>query len=148
MIDPQNYQKIKFECIYQFLDYETNRDRFTQKCDVNCPIVIIIITKKNSIFGAYASNFSTESGGGNWVGDKNAFIFSLNLNKKYPVLNINDTEHCHKGTCGIHFNDFTVCSIYDRKGRLNASKYLTKLELEGNESNFEVEHIIVYKVIK
>ena len=63
-------------------------------------------------------------------------------------MNINDTEHCHKGTCGIHFNDFTVCSIYDRKGRLNASKYLTKLELEGNESNFEVEHIIVYKVVK
>ena len=50
---------------------------------MNCPIVIIIITKKNSIFGAYASNFSTKSGGG-WVGDKNAFIFSLNLNKKYP----------------------------------------------------------------
>ena len=84
-IDPQNYQKIKFECIYQFLDSETNSNRFTQKCDVNCPIVIIIISKKNSIFGAYASNFSTKSGGGNWVGDKNAFIFSLNLNKKYPV---------------------------------------------------------------
>ena len=46
MIAPQNYQKIKFECIYQFLDCEINRDIFIQKYDVNCPIIIIIIIKK------------------------------------------------------------------------------------------------------
>ena len=45
-IDPQNYQKIKFECIYKFLDRETNRDTFNKKCNVNVPVVIIIITKK------------------------------------------------------------------------------------------------------
>ena len=79
---------------------------------------------------------------------KNAFIFSLNLNKKYHVLNIDDTLHYYKGTCGIHFYDFIVCSIYDRKGSFNTSRYLTKLELEGNTSSFEFEHIIVYKMIK
>ena len=63
-------------------------------------------------------------------------------------MNINDTAHYYKGTCGIHFQDFEVCSIYDRKGSLHANSYLTKLELEGNESSFEVVHIIVYKVIK
>ena len=75
MIAPQNYQKIKFECIYQFLDCEINRDIFIQKCDVNCPIIIIIMTKKNSVVGAYTSNFSTSSGGNKGVGDKNDFIF-------------------------------------------------------------------------
>ena len=49
-IDPQNYQKIKFECIYLFLDCEKNKDRFTQKCDVNSPIIIIIIIKNDSNF--------------------------------------------------------------------------------------------------
>ncbi len=74
----------------------TNKDIFIQKYDVNCPIIIIIITKKNSIVGAYTSNFSSSSGGNKWVGDKNDFIFSLNLNKKYPVFNINHTEHYDK----------------------------------------------------
>ena len=147
-IDPQNYEKIKFECIYKFLDSEINRDIFNKKCDVNAPVVIIIITKKNNIFGGYASNFATSSGGNQWVGDKNAFIFSLNLNKKYPPKNINDTNHYYKGTCGIHFGDITVCDIYDRKGSFDTSYYLDKYELEGDSSNFDVEHILVYKVIK
>ena len=147
-IDPQNYQKIKFECIYKFSYCETNRDTFNKKCNVNGPVVIIIITKKKNIFGAYASNFATSSGGNNWVGDKNAFIFSLNLNKKYPPKNINDTVHYYKGTCGIHFGDITVCQISDRKGSFGTSYYLDKYELEGDSSNFDVEHILVYKVIK
>ena len=147
-IDPQNYQNIKLECIYQFLDCETNRDIFNKKCNVNGPVVILIISKKQSIFGAYASNYATTSGGEKWVGDKNSFIFSLNLNKKYPPININATEHYYKGTCGIHFYDLTICKIYDRKGQFSTGRYLNQYELEGNASNFEVEHIFVYKVIK
>ena len=73
MIAPQNYQKIKFECIYQFLDCEINRYIFIQKCDLS--YYTTIITKKNSVIGAYTSNFSTSSEGNKGVGDKNDFIF-------------------------------------------------------------------------
>ena len=41
-----------------------------------CPIIIIIITKKNSVIGAYTS-ISTSSEGNKGVGDKNDFIFHL-----------------------------------------------------------------------
>ena len=60
-------------------------------------------------------------------------------------LDINHTEHYHKGTCGIHFSDLTVYSVYDRKWTLRTSRYLNKLELEGNESSFEAEHIMFIK---
>ena len=60
-------------------------------------------------------------------------------------MDINHTEHYHKGNCGIHFYDFNVFSVYDRKGSLWTSRYLNKLELEGNESSFEVERIIIQK---
>ena len=67
-------KKKNLNAFINFLDCETNRDRFIKKCDVNSPIIIIIINKKDSIFGAYASNFSNKSGGDKWIGDKNALI--------------------------------------------------------------------------
>lgn len=63
-------------------------------------------------------------------------------------MDINHTEHYHKGNCGIHFSDLTVYSVYDRKGTLRTSRYLNKLELEGNESSFEAEHIMFIKNAK
>ena len=39
-IDPQNYEKIKFECIYKFLDSEINRDIFNKSFVISVEKII------------------------------------------------------------------------------------------------------------
>ena len=80
------------------------------------------------------------------MGDSNAFLFSLNLNKKYPA--IKSDNNYHTGTCRFHFHDITFCDLNQRKGTFGTGIYLNKLELEGNSDSFFVEQFLVYRVIK
>ena len=70
------------------LIYELNEDHDTQifnkQCNVNSAVVFLFFTGKNSIFGAYCPKFNTSEN--QWINDSNAFIFSLNLNKKLKEL--------------------------------------------------------------
>ena len=139
--------KIKFELIFNINEgnLTNKRDAYHSKCNIKAPAIFIFITSKMSIFGAYCPNYHTSDG--KWVADSNAFLFSLNLNKKYPALK--SGNNYHTGTCGFHFNDIEFCSINDRKGTFGKTGvYMNNYELEGNENSFTVEQFLVYRVIK
>ena len=96
-----------------------------------------------SIFGSYCPKYYTSSG--SWINDSNAFLFSLNLDKKYPAKKAN--ENYHAGTCGYHFQDITFCSFSQRKGTFSISgTYLDKYELDGKQNYFYIKHFLAYKV--
>ena len=137
--------KTKFELIFNFNENYSDQVRnvYHNKCNISAPAIFIFFTGK-SIFGAYCPLYSCNEG--KWIGDSNAFIFSLNLNKKYPAKKSGDNYH--RGTCGFHFNDITFCSMTDRKGSFNTSVYLDYYELEGNQTTFYVKQFLVYKVNK
>lgn len=137
--------KTKFELIFNFNDIYSDQVRnvYDKNCNISAPAIFIFFTEK-SIFGAYCPLYSCS--GGNWISDSNAFIFSLNLNKKYPAKK--SGENYYRGTCGFHFNDITFCGMADRKGSFGTSVYLNNYELEGNQTTFYVKQFLVYKVNK
>ncbi len=137
--------KIKFQLIFNLNNIRTGQNEaYNNACNINAPAIFIFITENNSIFGAYCPRYNCSDG--NWISDTNAFIFSLNLNKKYPAKKSGDNYH--RGTCGFHFTDITFCNLTSRKGSFGKSIYLDNYELEGNNNSFYVRNFLVYKVIK
>jgi len=137
--------KIGFNLIFKLWEMENDYNRFHQTINLSCPMIFIFITQNNSIFGSYCPNYNTSEG--KWIADSNAFLFSINLNKKYPAKKADNNYH--RGTCGYHFSDITYCSFSSKKGSFGTSGiYLDKYELEGNNSNFYIKHFMVYKVEK
>ena len=135
--------KIFFHLIYNLRD-DKDYNRFHKECNVSKPVVFIFITTKKSIFGAYCPCFNTS--GGQWINDSNAFIFSINLNKKYPAKN--SSSNYYRGVCGFHFQDITYCDFSSRKGSLGTGYYLNTLELEGDQKEFNISHFYAYQVDK
>ena len=139
--------KINFNLIYKLEEQDKNYSRFHSVCNVNAPVIFIFITNNNSIFGAYCPLFNTNENENSWINDSNAFIFSINLNKKYPAKLSN--KNYYRGTCGFHFQDITYCDFSSRKGDFdNSGIYLSQKELEGNNDSFIIKHFYVYKVDK
>lgn len=105
--------KIKFELIINFNDNFSNKVRqvYDNNCNISAAAIFIFITKK-SIFGAYCPYYSCNDG--KWINDSNAFLFSLNLNKKYPAKK--SGNNYFRGKCGFHFSDLTFCGMNDRQG--------------------------------
>ena len=137
--------KINFNLIFKLEVYDKDSKRFHETCNVNAPVIFIFITNNNSIFGAYCPLFNTTEN--NWINDANAFIFSINLNKKYPSMQSN--RNYYRGSCGFHFNDITYCDISTRKGSFAKNGiYLNQYELEGNSNEFYIRHFYVYKIDK
>ena len=135
--------KINLSLIYE-LDEDNDRKIFNRQCNINSAAVLLFVTCKNSIFGAYCPNFNTSEN--QWINDSNAFVFSLNLNKKYPAKK-SDSNY-HRGTCGFHFQDITYCYFNNRKGSLGSGYYLDNLELEQELNYFYIRQFLVYKVEK
>ena len=138
---------INFELIFNINSNLSDKAAsYDSNCNINAPAIFIFITSKKSIFGAYCPNYHTSNNV--WVSNSNAFLFSLNLNKKYPAINAK--ENYYTGTCGFHFKDIEFCSgnFIDRKGSFSTGTYINNLELEGNDSSFIVEQFLVYRVIK
>ena len=137
--------KINFNLIFKLTEQDKDCDRFHSACNVNAPVIFIFITYNNSIFGAYCPFFNTSEG--KWINDSNAFIFSLNLNKKYLAKQSN--KNYFRGQCGFHFKDIEYCNFSSRKGTFYTSGvYLNQNELEGNNSEFYIRNFYVYKIDK
>ena len=137
--------KIRFNCIFKLGEQETNLDRYHLSVNLNCPQIFIFITGNSSIFGSYCPNYSIVDKNVHWENDPKAFLFSINLDKKYPAKKAEKNYFIAK--CGYHFKDITFCSYDGRTGLLSKTgTYLDKLELEGINKNFYVKHFLVYKV--
>jgi hypothetical protein len=135
-------EKIRFHLIFKLSDQDKDNNRYHQFCNMNAPVLFIFICDNNLAFGSYCPYYNTS--GSSWIADSNAFIFSLNLDKKYPAKQANNNYY--RG-CGYHFKDIEYCSIYSRKGNFGKTGiYLDKYELDGNNQNFYVNHFFVYQI--
>ena len=86
-ICPNNERRVKL--LYKATPEENTRDDFHRKCDNKGATVTIIETTKGKRFGGYTS-LSWDSSS-LWKNDKEAFLFSLDNDKKYDV--IQDAEY-------------------------------------------------------
>ena len=137
--------KIRFNLIFKLTEHENNLERYHKNVNLNCSQIFIFITGNSSIFGSFCPKYSITSLNPYWVDDQNAFLFSLNLDKKYPAKKADKNYFIAK--CGYHFRDITFCHYDGRKGTFAKSgTYLDKYELEGNNNEFFVKHFLVYKV--
>ena len=141
-IDSSGKYKITFNLayshnIYSFSKYKSD----ISDSHINGPAVFIFITEKKSIFGSYGSKFVANAH--NWVSDQNAFLFSLNLNKKYPAKKAKNNYK--NGYYGYNFHDIEL-DFFQRKGKFKIGLYLDNYELEGNSDSFKFEHFLVFEV--
>ena len=81
-ICPNNERRVKL--LYKATPEENTRDDFHRKCDNKGATVTIIETTKGRRFGGYTS-LSWDSSS-QWKNDKEAFLFSLDNDKKYDVI--------------------------------------------------------------
>ena len=112
---------------------------------MNASVIFIFITEKNSIFGAYCPLFNTTEE--KWISDSNAFIFSINLNKKYPAKNL--MIIIIEGFVDFIFKILLIVIFPQKKRSFNKTGiYLNQKELEGNNNEFCIKHFYIYKIDK
>ena len=125
----KNKEEIKCKLIYEAKKDGDSAKNFHALCDNKGPTLTFISTSDNKKIGGFLSkSFDGNKGS---ITDKNAFLFSLNHNEKYPSLNygiiqINDDflksekNYYHPYTCRYDFG----------KRNINQNFYFTVLDLE------------------
>ena len=128
-------------------------DDFHKYCDNKGPTLVLLKTTKQKIFGGFTPlNWKVGSG---YLKDKSnqTFIFSINLKKKFDM--INSTKNAICTNYGPWFGDCDFGLKSDmKKGETYANKscnFLSNSNLEltngkGENENFETEELEVYKV--
>ena len=151
-----NKDKINFEKIFTMsLNGSSSKD-FHNYCDNKGPTLTLVKTTKNKIFGGFTPlNWDSTSGSKNDETNQ-TFIFSIDLMKKYDMINKEKLAiNCNK-KYGPYFGgrDFSIelnmkeCSTYAN----SATNFLSNNNLEltgsrGNDESVNIEDFEVFKVI-
>ena len=161
----KNKNRIKFEKIFVMSVNGSSSQDFHKYCDNKGPTLTIIKTTKNRIFGGFTPlNWETgEDEEFNYIKkidkDNKTFIFSLNLMKKYDMINKDKVAIYCGRSYGPYFGggDFSVESnmkegetYANARTLLQGSNFLSNLELtggKGKNESFEIEDFEVFKVI-
>ena len=151
-----NKNIIQIEPLFKMSENGHKCDDFHRYCDNKGPTLTLVKTKKNKIFGGFTPLSWKKEGGE--INDKSnqSFIFSLNLMKKFDMINKGGKAiRCLKNE-GPDFGDEDFSLMENmKKGRTFANSscnYLSNynLELTGSHAEcetFETEQLEVYKVI-
>ena len=151
-----NKNIIKFELLFKMSENGSKCEDFHKYCNNKGPTLTLVKTTKNQVFGGFTPLDWKNEGGE--INDKSSqsFIFSLNLMKKFDMINKGGKAiRCLKNE-GPDFGDEDFSLLQNmRKGRTFANKscnYLSNnnLELTGAKGEceyFETEELEVYKVI-
>ena len=151
-----NKKLVKLKLIFKMSENGSKSQDFHKYCDNKGPTVIIVKTTKNKIFGGFTPlNWQVF---GEIINDSSnqTFIFSLNLNKKYDMINKGGKGIYCIGTSGPNFgaSDFRLNSDMKRGTTYanNCCNFLSNNNLEltggkGESESFEVEEFEVYKVL-
>ena len=149
---------IEFELIFKMSINGNSAYDFHEHCDDVGPTLILIKTTKDKIFGGFTPlNWKEENEKGIKYDDSNeTFIFSLNLMKKYDMIDFKNKEaiKCWNKMGPIFSNDFGLFENL-KKGESYADVYSNflyknKLELtggKGKSKKFETKEMEVYRVI-
>ena len=148
-----NKNIIEFDLIFKMNENGSKSDDFHKYCDNKGPTLVLLKTTKQKIFGGFTPlNWKVGSG---YLKDKSnqTFIFSINLKKKFDM--INSTKNAICTNYGPWFGDCDFGLKSDmKKGETYANKscnFLSNSNLEltngkGENENFETEELEVYKV--
>ena len=147
---------IKFHLIFKMSENGSKSEDFHKYCDNKGPTLILIKTNKNRTFGGFTPlNWQLE---GKKIFDHNdqTFIFSLDLMKKYDMINPKkEAIYCSKKE-GPDFggSDFSLSEDMNKGNSYanSGSNFLSDNNLEltggkGKKESFDVEEFEVYKVI-
>ena len=152
-----NKNIIKLELIFKMSENGYSAKDFHNYCDYRGATLIIIKTK-NKIFGGFTplSWTSNSKGDGLYDSSNKTFIFSLDLMKKFDIINKENYAIYCKDNSGPIFGHSDISLDFNLTfGKCSATKksnYLSENNLEltggrGEESFFETEEIEVYRVI-
>ena len=157
IIEKTNKNEIKYELIFRMSENGSSNEAFHKYCDNRGPTLVLIKTTKNRIFGGFTPlNWDCKSR--DVLDNSNqTFLFSLNLMKKYDIINKSKKAiECNKNY-GPYFGDFDFGfqkNLKEGKAFANEScSFVNKnLELTGGKSksdneDFETEELEIYKVI-
>ena len=148
----------EFELIFKMSINGNSAYDFHDHCDDVGPTLILIKTNKDKIFGGFTPlNWKEENEKGVKYDESNeTFIFSLNLMKKYDMIDFKNKEaiKCWNKMGPIFSNDFGLSENL-KKGESYANVYSNflyknKLELtggKGKSTKFETKELEVYRVI-
>ena len=95
-----NKTSIKFELIFKMSEYGPDPLNFHKTCDNKGPTLVLVKTKNNKIFGGFTPLNWKNSGRYICDNSNQTFIFSLNLMKKYDMINNKRAIFCDsRGPC-------------------------------------------------
>ena len=150
-----NKNDMKFELIFQMSKNGTNCEEFHKKCDNKGPTIVLIQTTNNNIFGGFTPLSWKNSGDKIFDKSNQTFIFSLDLQKKYNLVNGtkaaikcsnefgpnfgNDDIELKKNLKeGVCYSDSSCSFLCDGKTELTGGK--------GSQDNFETKEVEVFRV--
>ena len=130
-------KKITFNLIYQASRDGDTIQNFYDKCHGIAHVLLILRTDKSFIFGGYTDlAFIFHSSGATEYQDNNAFVFSMDKKKIYPVKKGGNSIRCCD-CCGPQFSEKTIY-IYD--GFLNRSDNMCCTASEGYYVGFSSDY--------
>ena len=150
-----NKKSIKFELIFKMSENGSESKEFHKYCDNKGPTLTLIKTKKNNIFGGFTTLNWTSNSESIFDKTNSTFIFSLNLLKKYNMIDINRAAIM----CGVEgpiFGDWDIgLNKNMKRGEIFANSscnFLSDNNLEliggnGDSESFDTKELEIYKVI-
>ena len=137
-------------------EYGPDPLNFHKLCDNKGPTLVLVKTKNNKIFGGFTPlNWKNE---GRYICDNSnqTFIFSLNLMKKYDMINKakkainckNDYGPCFGDGDFLLFENMKKGQTFSNKNcNFISNNNLELIELEGTNETFNIDDFEVFKII-
>lgn len=154
-------KKIVLTQIFRASEDGANGSLLRKKIKSASPTVSIVKDKKGNVFGGYTTQTwlpETEKAGFHFKSDEKAFLFSLTLNKKYPIqpneinhaIGIGDIALCSFGY-GMDFFITNNCFDEDANNYVSfpcsyGNSFVPKSEISNFHIRFEVEEFEVFQV--
>ena len=150
-INPNKKIEIKSELLYRLSENGNSYQEFHEKCDNKGPTLILIEAVEGFITGGYTP-LSWDSYS-QWKQDKDTFLFSLTLNKKFIKEDVSDSILCLE-SYGPWFDNFGFelnsrkkfmreCKFQTGNAFINANDIIVN---DGNNKFFEVKEVEVFKI--
>ena len=153
-IENRNYKIKESKLIYKATRDGDNNDNFFSKCNEVQNIILIIKTNNNCTFGGYTKVGFKKSNNAKYKDDE-AFVFSLDNNKIYPIIKGKDAIRCCD-CCGPQFSDNTIYlrnNFYSRTDNYvnqrndNYQGFTKDYELNNGNKNFGIKEMEVFQLI-
>jgi len=96
---------------------------FHSRCDNKQPTLVLIKNDQNQLFGGFTKQTWNDTA--DWKKDPDAFLFSVNKKKKYPIKNPQKAIYCNSSYgptfgCNIYRNGHAIY-IHDNSNTSNSN---------------------------